>query len=114
MRAAAGRYELDYLGTSLAELGRNLKRAVDSRLLGPPPVPARVCGPLEASRIVLPASLLPVRHDPPADLAVAITIFFCREPAEGSELARVERQPVVLSRAYRTRPDAVITSFTTP
>ena len=55
-----------------------------------------------------------MRHDAPADLAVAIAIFFCVDPPAGSEIARVERQGVVLSRAYRTDPDAVITSFTTP
>ena len=60
------------------------------------------------------AALLPLRHDAPADLAVAIAIFFCVDPPAESEIARVERQGVVLSRAYRTEPDAVITSFTTP
>jgi hypothetical protein len=111
--AATGRYELDYWGTSFAELGRLL----DSRLpteLGPPPVRTRICGPLEASLEILPPSLLPVRSDLPGNLAVAIAIFFCVDPPAGSEVARVERQGVVLSRAYRTTPDAVITSFTTP
>ena len=63
---------------------------------------------------VLPPSLLPVHHNAPARLAVAIDIFFCVPPPPGSELARVERAGVVLSRAYRTRPDALITSFTNP
>jgi hypothetical protein len=112
--AAAGRFELDYWGTSFAELGRAIepRLAPHERELGPRPIPARVCGPLEAARDVLPRSLLPVRHDAPAQLAVAIAIFFCTDPPPGSELARVERQGVVLSRAYRVAPDAAITSFT--
>ena len=114
--AAAGRYELDYWGTSFAELGRRLEPwlAAHRPPLDPRPVPAKVCGPLEASREILPAALLPLRHDAPADLAIAIAIFFCVDPPAESEIARVERQGVVLSRAYRTEPDAVITSFTTP
>ena len=82
--------------------------------LDPRPVPAKVCGPLEAAREILPAALLPLRHDALADLAIAVAIFFCVDPPAESEIARVERQGVVLSRAYRTEPDAVITSFTTP
>ena len=114
--AAAGRYELDYWGTSLAELGRVLepRLAWHEADLGLRPIPARICGPIEASREILPASLLPVPPDAPARLAVAIAIFYCAEPPPGGELARVERQGVVLSRAYRADPDAVITSFTTP
>jgi hypothetical protein len=53
-----------------------------------------------------------VHHNAPARLAVAIAIFFCVDPPPGSEIARVERLGVPLSRAYRTEPDAVITSFT--
>ena len=43
---------------------------------------------------------------------MAIAIFFCVEPPPGTELARVERLGVPLSRAYLVAPDAVITSFT--
>lgn len=114
--AAAGRYELDYWGTSFRELGRNLEASLDRHhdALGLRPIPARICGPFETAQAVLPPSLLPVHHDAPARLAVAIDIFFCVPPAPGDELARVERAGVVLSRAYRTRPDALITSFTNP
>jgi hypothetical protein len=114
--AASGRYELDYWGTSLAELGRLLdpKLPALQRELGPPRIPARICGPFEAAQEVLPPSLLPVRHDAPAHLAVAVAIFFCVDPPSGAEIARVERLGVPLSRAYRTSPDAVITSFTAP
>ena len=73
-----------------------------------------VTDPFETAQEVLPPSLLPVHHNAPARLAVAIDIFFCVPPPPGSELARVERAGVVLSRAYRTRPDALITSFTNP
>ena len=116
MASAAGRYELDYWGTSFAELGRLLDARLPTfeRELGLPPIPARICGPLEASLEILPSSLQPVRSDLPGNLAVAIAIFFCVDPPEGSEIARVERQGVVLSRAYRTEHGAVITSFTTP
>ena len=57
--AAAGRYELDYWGTSFAELGRRLEPwlAAHRPPLDPRPVPAKVCGPLEASREILPRSL---------------------------------------------------------
>ena len=114
--AAAGRYELDYWGTSFRELGRNLEASLSRHhdALGLQPIPARICGPFEAAQAVLPPSLLPVHHDAPARLAVAIDIFFCVPPAPADELARVERAGVVLSRAYRTRPDALITSFTNP
>ena len=63
---------------------------------------------------MLPPSLLPVHHNAPARLAVAIDDLLLRPPPPGSELARVERVGVVLSRAYRMRPDALITSFTNP
>ena len=114
--AAAGRYELDYWGTSFGELGRNLEASLSRHpdALGLRPIPARICGPFETAQAVLPPSLLPVHHDAPARLAVAIDIFFCVPPAPGDELARVERAGVVLSRAYRTRPDALITSFSSP
>ena len=57
--AAAGRYELDYWGTSFAELGRLLEPwlAAHRPPLDPRPVPAKICGPLEAAREILPASL---------------------------------------------------------
>lgn len=111
--AAAGRFELDYWGTSFGELGRLLeaKLAQSPATFGHLPVPVRVCGPFETAQEVLPPSLLPVYHDAPARLAVAIAIFFCVDPPLGSEVARVERLGVVLSRAYRTEPGAVITSF---
>ena len=116
MPAAAGRYELDYWGTSFAELGRGWSRGLpltDRRWTR-----GRFRPGLRAARGVAgdpaAAALLPLRHDAPADLAIAIAIFFCVDPPAGSEIARVERQGVVLSRAYRTGPDAVITSFTTP
>ena len=102
VRAAASRFELDYWGTSFAELGRLVVPALAAHggELGTPPIPARICGPIEASRDVLPPSLLPVRHDSPADLAMAIAIFFCVEPPPGSEIACVERPGRALSRAY--------------
>jgi hypothetical protein len=116
VRAAAGRFELDYWGTSFRELGQLLEPQLARHEieLGRKPVPARVCGPLEASRDILPSSVLPLRHDTPVRLAIAIAIFFCLEPPPGSEIVRVERLGVVLSRAYRVEPGAVITSFTTP
>ena len=113
VRAAASRFELDYWGTSFTELGRLVVPTLSTHgELGHAPIPARICGPIEASRDVLPPSLLPVRHDSPARLAMAIAIFFCVEPPPSTELARVERLGVPLSRAYLVAPDAVITSFT--
>jgi hypothetical protein len=112
--AAAGRYELDYWGTSLVELGRMLDGALPAHEpeLGLQPVPARICGPFETAQEVMPPSVWPVHHNAPARLAVAIAIFFCVDPPPGAEIARVERLGVPLSRAYRTQTDAVITSFT--
>ena len=112
--AASGRYELDYWGTSFAELGRLIEPQVPALAaeFGPPRIPVRICGPFEAAQDVLPPDLLPMRHDAPQRLAVAIAIFFCVDPPPGAEIATVERLGVPLSRAYRTEPDAVITSFT--
>ena len=114
--AAAGRFELDYWGTSFRELGRRLdtRLLADGAAFGPLPVRTRICGPLETSQEILPTTILPVRSDLPGQIAMAIAIFFCVDPPPGSEIATVERQGVVLSRAYRTDPTAVITSFTEP
>lgn len=114
VKAAQGRFELDYWGTSFGELGRLVEAKLAQRptAFGLLPVPVRVCGPFETSQEVLPPSLLPVYHTAPARLAVAIAIFFCVDPPPGGEVARVERLGVVLSRAYEAPPDAVITSFT--
>ena len=49
-----------------------------------------------------------------ARLAIALAIFFCRDPPRGSEIARVERLGVVLSRAYRVDPKQPIANFTQP
>ena len=75
-------------------------------------MPIRVCGPFETAQEVLPPGLLPVYHNAPARLALALAIFFCVEPPPGSEVASVERMGVVLSRAYVTPPERKITSFT--
>jgi hypothetical protein len=91
-----------------ADLGRH------HNALGLQPIPAPICGRFEIAQEVLPPSLLPVHHNAPARLAVAIAIFFCVPPPPGSELARVGRKVVVLSRAYRISPEALITSYTDP
>lgn len=116
VKAAEGRFELDYWGTSFGELGQRLAARIAERpaAFGQLPAPIRVCGPFEAAQEVLPPALLPVHHDAPARRALAIGIFFCVDPPPGSELARVERLGVVLSRAYEVDPAATITSFTRP
>ena len=86
VRAADEHYELDYWGTSFAELGGQLEpklRGLRAEL-GPEPIVARICGPLEASREVLPPGLLPVRDSTPGPLALAIAIFFCAPPLPGT------------------------------
>ena len=112
--AARDRYELDYWGTSFGELGAQVvgRMARQPAGFGLAPVPIRVCGPFETAQEVLPPGLLPVYHTAPARLAMAIAIFFCVDPPPSSEIARVERMGVVLSRAYVTPPDRIITSFT--
>jgi hypothetical protein len=116
VRGADRRFELDYWGTSFGELGQMVERRLASPVfgLGLMPVPVRVCGPFETAQEVLPASLLPVYHNAPARLAIALAIFFCRDPPRGSEIARVERLGVVLSRAYRVDPQQPIANFTQP
>ncbi|MFO1075775.1 MAG: glycosyltransferase family 39 protein [Geminicoccaceae bacterium] len=113
--AARDRFELDYWGTSLGELGRQVAGRLAQQQpagFGLSPVPIRVCGPFETAQEVLPPGLLPVYHNAPARLALALAIFFCVEPPPGSEVASVERMGVVLSRAYVTPPERKITSFT--
>lgn len=116
VRGADRRFELDYWGTSFGELGKLVERRVASPVfgLGLMPVPVRVCGPFETAQEVLPTSLLPVYHNAPARLAIALAIFFCRDPPRASEIVRVERLGVVLSRAYRVDPQQPITDFTQP
>jgi hypothetical protein len=112
LRAAAGRFELDYWGASFAELGRRLtpQLAAGQNTLGPPPIPARICGPFDVAQEVLPKSLLPVHPTSPGGrLAIAMAAFYCAEPPPGGVLAEVERAGVVLSRAYRVDPAAPIT-----
>jgi hypothetical protein len=115
VRAAEGKYELDYWGTSFGELGR----LIEARLpelqargrLGLLPIPTRICGPFETAQEVLPPSLLPVYHTSPGRLAVAEAMFFCLEPPPGREVARVERLGVVLSRAFLVDDATVFTRF---
>jgi hypothetical protein len=116
LKAAEGRFELDYWGTSFKELGRlvDAELAARPQAFGLLPVPTRICGPFETAQDTLPPSLLPVYHNAPTGLAVAIAIFFCADPPPGSEIARVERLGVILSRAYRVDAGAVITRFTEP
>ena len=89
-----------------SELGRRLGPflAAQRSPLDPRPVPAKICGPLEAAREILPAALLPLRHDAPADLAIAIAIFFCVDPPAESEIARV-RAKLDASISFRASAD---------
>jgi hypothetical protein len=116
VRAAAGRYELDYWGTSFGELGRLVEPRLPARRqrLGLMPIPARICGPFETAQEVLPPSLLPVYHNAPGRLAIAVAMFFCADPPPEKEIARVERMGVVLSRAFEVDDATVFTRFSQP
>lgn len=116
VKAAEGRFELDYWGTSFGELGRLVEAKLPHLYdrLGLLPVPARICGPFETAQEVLPPSLLPVYHTSPGRLAIAEAMFFCIEPPPEREIARVERLGVVLSRAFVVRDGEVFTRFGNP
>jgi hypothetical protein len=116
LRAAEGRFELDYWGTSFGELGRRLEPelAAHADRLGLLPIPARICGPFETAQEVLPPSLIPVHHSLPGHLAIASAMFFCIDPPRERELARVERLGVVLSRAFLVDDATVFTRFKNP
>jgi len=121
-RGAAGRYELDYWGTSLAEAERRLEqelkrvRAVPNP--GQPALRVYVCGNVWSAATYFPAWLKPVDHIEQADFQIAIADHMCTHPPSVRRVLDIKRDGAVLSyvddlrqaRAQTSpRPDSMAT-----
>jgi hypothetical protein len=98
---AAGRYDLDYWGLSLAEATRNLERVVAHQKVKADGEPWRVfvCGDrMSATYFFADGSNLSYTHDiAEADYAVAIRSGACGDQVKGPTLVQVKRRGAILS-----------------
>jgi hypothetical protein len=112
-RGAAGRFELDYWGISLAEATEKLVEQLDDADMlpdpGKPPLKVYVCGNVWSAATFFPESLTPVERVEDADFQIAIDDFFCKQPAGSKRVLEVTRGGARLSyvddlRRLRAKP----------
>jgi hypothetical protein len=105
---AAGRFELDFWGSSLKETTETLVQTLVDEYgedVLSKPLRVLVCGPYDSVRPYVPKEwrLLDWRSGRPADLFVALPKIPCRLPSTARVLVRTVREDVLLSSAGTVR-----------
>lgn len=107
--AAAGRFDLDYWGVSLAETAEKLAAALAAQGEANPAHPWRVhvCTNVPTAAHHFPAYLTPVSSPLEADFRIDLNEHFnwlyCKKPPEAAVLVRTERLGVTVSSASDAR-----------
>jgi hypothetical protein len=99
VKAAQGRFELDYWGTSLAEATAKLTQRLTAMGLAHPLRPWRVyvCADTTSAAYFFPPYLTAVPTPKEADFVVALNQFYCPQMGREQQVARVERDGALLS-----------------
>ncbi len=97
---AAGRFDIDYWGNSLAEAADRLEdyvETVDGPSATERPMRVAVCGPVDALDTELPGDWAAVPAAEPADFLVVLVRFPCPHHENAPVVAEVERSGITLS-----------------
>jgi hypothetical protein len=116
VRAAQGRYMLDYWGLAFKQAGEALRLKLDARDEAPPAGrqwKIAVCGPHPPAQIALGEAFEPTWDVNGADFALMLGVFYCAK-LDAPVLVEVERDGVSFARAYDIRGREVRNLFTVP
>jgi hypothetical protein len=105
VRAAQGRYMIDYWGLAFKqaadELRANLAKSADRPPRGRRWVVA-ICGPQSSAQVELGDDFETVFDQKQADFVMALGTYYC-QPLQATILANIEREGVTYARVYDLR-----------
>ncbi len=116
VRAAEGRFMLDYWGLASKEAAQGLRARLAA--MEPPPQPARpwriaVCGPQRAVKVELGPDYVTQWQPQDADFAISLGVFYCAK-LDAPLLFEVAREGAVYARVYDLRGRDIPTLLTLP
>jgi len=116
VRAAQGRFMLDYWGLAFKQAGEALRLKLDARGEAPPAGrqwKIAVCGPHPPAQVALGDAFEPTWDVNGADFALMLGAFYCAT-LDAPLLVEVERDGVTFARGYDIRGREVESLFTVP
>jgi dolichyl-phosphate-mannose-protein mannosyltransferase len=116
LRGADDRYMIDYWGLGLKEAAETLRDRLEEGHVAPPRGrrwKVAVCGPAQTLLIELGPGFDVTNEAPGADFAISLGTFYCAE-LDAPVVAEVERDGVVLARAYDLRGRSYVTTWSYP
>ncbi len=116
LRGADDRYMIDYWGLGLKEAAETLRDRLEEGHVTPPRGRrwrVAVCGPTQTLLVELGPGFDVANEAPGADFAISLGTFYCAE-LDAPIVAEVERDGVVLARAYDLRGRSYVTTWSYP
>ncbi len=116
LRGADDRYMIDYWGLGLKEAAETLRDRLEEGHVTPPRGrrwKVAVCGPSQTLLVELGSGFDVTNEAPGADFAISLGTFYCAE-LDAPIVAEVERDGVVLARAYDMRGRSYVTTWSYP
>src|SRR6202521_3340758 len=116
LRGADDRYTIDYWGLGLKEAAETLRDRLEEGHVTPPRGRrwrVAVCGPTQTLLVELGPGFDVANEAPGADFAISLGTFYCAE-LDAPIVAEVERDGVVLARAYDLRGRSYVTTWSYP
>jgi len=116
LRGADDRYMIDYWGLGLKEAAETLRDRIEEGHVTPPRGrrwKVAVCGPSQTLLVELGSGFDVTNEAPGADFAISLGTFYCAE-LDAPIVAEVERDGVVLARAYDLRGRSYVTTWSYP
>ena len=116
LRGADDRYMIDYWGLGLKEAAETLRDRIEEGHVTPPRGrrwKVAVCGPSQTLLVELGSGFDVTNEAPGADFAISLGTFYCAE-LDAPIVAEVERDGVVLARAYDLRGRSYATTWSYP